>query len=200
MNIAGIVLAAGAGTRMGHSKLLVPIDGETLLRRAARRALAAGLDPVLVVVGHEAERARAEIDGLGCRAVLNPEHAKGMSTSLSAGIGAVPSESAAAVVLLADMPWVEVDMIRSVALRHAETGAPVVASRYGDALAPPTLFARSLFPELQGGVGEGRGREVVRRHAEAAAFVVWPSAALADLDVPGDLERARARLGRRGGA
>lgn len=194
MNIAGIVLAAGAGTRMGKNKLLVPLDGETLLRRAVRGALAAGLDPVLVVVGHDAERVRAELDGLGCRAVPNPDHARGMSTSLSAGIGAVPPESAAAVVLLADMPWVSADMIRAVALRHAETGAPVVASRYGDAVAPPTLFARSLFPELQGGAGEGRGREVVRRHAEAAAFVVWPSAALEDLDVPDDLARARSRL------
>jgi molybdenum cofactor cytidylyltransferase len=194
MKVAGILLAAGAGTRMGRNKLLDPLDGETLLRRAARRALAAGLDPVLVVVGHEAERARAEIEGLGCRAVPNPDHARGIDTSLSAGIDAVPPEADAAVVLLADMPWVSADMIRAVALRHAETGAPVVASRYGDATAPPVLYARSLFAELRGGEGEGRGREVVGRHARAAAFVSWPASALADLDVPGDVERARARL------
>ncbi len=200
MKVAGILLAAGAGTRMGRNKLLDPLDGETLLRRAARRALTAGLDPVLVVVGHEAERARAEVEGLGCRAVPNPDHARGINTSLSAGIDAVPPEADVAVVLLADMPWVSVDMIRAVALRHAETGAPVVASRYGDATAPPVLYARSLFAELRGGEGEGRGREVVGRHARAAAFVSWPASALADLDVPDDIERVRDRIGRGGGA
>jgi molybdenum cofactor cytidylyltransferase len=200
MKVAGILLAAGASTRMGRNKLLVALDGETLLRRAARRALDAGLDPVLVVVGHEAERARAEIDGLGCRAVPNPDHARGIDTSLSAGIDAVPPEVDAAVVLLADMPWVSSDMIRAVALRHAETGAPLVASRYGEATAPPVLYHRSLFAELRGGEGEGRGRQLVRRYARVAAFVPWPESALADLDAPDDLERARARLGSGGGA
>jgi molybdenum cofactor cytidylyltransferase len=200
VKIAGILLAAGSAARMGENKLLISLDGETLLRRAARRALAAGLDPVLVVLGHGADEALAEIDGLGCRAVPNPDHARGINTSLSAGVDAVPPDSAAAVVLLADMPWVDAGMIRAVALRHAETGASVVTSRYGDATAPPTLYARSLFPELRGGVGEGRGREVVRRHAGDAAFVDWPKAALADLDFPEDLERARARLDRGGGA
>lgn len=194
MKIAGILLAAGAATRMGRNKLLVSLDGETLLRRAARRAFAAGLDPVLVVVGHEAEKACAEIEGLGCRAVPNPDHASGINTSLSAGVDAVPADSTAAVVLLADMPWVSAEMISALVARHAETGAPVVTSRYGDAVAPPTLYARSLFPELQGGAGEGRGRQVVRRHAKVAAFVDWPASALVDLDVPEDLERARARL------
>ena len=191
MKVAGIVLAAGAARRMGSNKLLMALEGESLLRRAARRALEAGLDPVVVVVGHEAERARAELHGLGCTAVDNPEHARGIATSLSAGVRALPAEAEAAVVLLADMPLVDAAMIRAVVARHAETGAPVVASRYGEATAPPTLYHRSLFPELSG--GEGRGREVVRRHRGEAAWVDWPEAALADVDVPGDLERAGAQ-------
>jgi molybdenum cofactor cytidylyltransferase len=71
----------------------------------------------------------------------------------------------------------------------------VVASRYGAVPAPPTLYARALFPELRGGEGEGRGREVVRRHAGEAAWVDWPPSALADVDEAADLERARAGLG-----
>ncbi len=193
--MAGILLAAGAATRMGRNKLLLELEGETLLRRAARRALAAGLDPVLVVLGHEAARAGAELDRLGCRIVLNPDHARGINTSLSAGVAAVPPEASAAVVLLADMPFVDAGMVRAVLARFRETGAPVVTCRYGEVTAPPTLYDRAVFPELRGGEGEGRGREVVRRYRERAAFVSWPASALADVDVPEELERARTRLG-----
>ncbi len=194
MPIAGILLAAGAATRMGANKLLLAVEGESLLRRAARTGVEAGLDPLLVVVGHEAERAEAELRGLACRPVRNPAHARGMSSSLSAGIEAVPAGCPAAVILLADMPLVSAGMIRAVEARWRETGAPVVTARYGGVAAPPTLYHRSLFGELTGGEGEGRGRAVVRRHAERAAFVDWPAAALADVDVAEDWERARAGL------
>jgi molybdenum cofactor cytidylyltransferase len=195
MKVAGILLAAGAATRMGRNKVLLELEGESLLRRAARRAIEAGLDPVLVVVGHEAERAEAELADLRCTPVRNPEHARGISSSLSAGVGAVPADASAAVVLLADMPFVDAAGIRAVVARYRESGAPVVTARYGEVTAPPTLYDRALFPELRGGEGEGRGREVVRRHRDRAAYVDWPASALTDLDEPEDLERARARLG-----
>ncbi len=191
MRVAGILLAAGAATRMGQNKLLLEVEGEALVRRAARRALEAGLDPVIVVLGHEAERVRGALEGLACRAVVATAHARGMNASLAAGVAAVPAEAKAAVVLLADMPRVDAAMIRMVVVRHAETGAPVVASRYGEVTAPPTLYARAVLPELTGGEGDGRGREVVRRHAGRAAFVPWPAAALLDVDLPEDLARVR---------
>ncbi len=198
MAIAAMILAAGASTRMGRNKVLAEIDGESLLRRAARRALGAGLDPVLVVLGHQAGRARRELRGLACRVVSNPEHARGMNTSLSAAVGALPPEASAAVVLLADMPLVDEAMIRAVAERHAATGAALVSARYGHVTAPPTLYARSLFPELTGGEGEGRGREVVRRHRAEAAWVDFAPAMLVDVDVPDDLRRVRLAAGGRG--
>lgn len=195
MKVAGIVLAAGASTRMGRNKLLLGLGRESLVRRAVRVAEEAGLDPVLVVVGHEAERVRAALEGLRCEPVLNARHGLGMSTSLDAGVAAAPGDASAVVVLLGDMPFVDAPMVRALVARHREGGAPVVASRYGGVPAPPTLYARALFPELRGGEGEGRGREVVRRHAGEVDFVDWPAAALADVDEAADLERARAGLG-----
>jgi molybdenum cofactor cytidylyltransferase len=191
MATAGIVLAAGAATRMGENKLLLRLGDESLLRRAVRVAVEADLSPVVVVLGHEAERARAELHGLRCEAVVNPRHALGLATSLDAGLAALPGAVDAAVVLLADMPRVDARMVRTVALRHRTSGAPLVASRYGPGAvqAPPILYARRLFAELRGGEGEGRGREVVRRHAAEVAWVSWPEEALADVDRPGDLER-----------
>ena len=194
MKVSAVILAAGASSRMGENKLLAAVSGEPLLRRAVGSAVAAGLDPVLVVLGHEAARVEQALAGLPCQAVQNPRFAGGLNTSLDAGIAAVPPDAAAAVVLLADMPFVAPAMIAALVARFAETGAPLVASRYGEVQAPPTLYARALFPELRGGEGDGRGREVTRRHRGSASFVDWPAAALADVDVAGDLERARAQL------
>jgi len=194
--VAGILLAAGAATRMGRNKLLLQLEGESLLRRAARRALAAGLEPLVVVLGHEADLARAALAGLACLPVVNPRHEKGINTSLSVGVAAVPEGCRAAVVLLADMPFVDEGMIGAVVNRFRETDARLVVSRFGEVQAPPTLYARALFAELSGGEGEGRGREVVRRHLEGAALVAQPPKGLGDVDVDDDFARARARAGR----
>jgi len=194
MGTAGIVLAAGTSTRMGENKVLLRVGGEALVRRAVRAALEGGLEPVVVVLGHEASRVGAELAGLPCRIVSNPAYASGMNTSLEAGLGALPGETTSAVVLLADMPFVDAAMVRSLLVQGGESDAPLVVSRYGGVMAPPTLYRRSLFAELRHREGEGRGREVVRLHEAEAAFVDFPPQALLDVDVAEDFERAKARL------
>jgi molybdenum cofactor cytidylyltransferase len=193
--VAGVVLAAGSSSRMGSNKLFLDLGGETVLLRCVRGALAAGLDPVLVVLGHDAGRARAELSGLSCRAVVNAEHARGMNTSLSAGIGAVPGEAVAAVVALTDMPLVTAEMLAELVRRYRASSAPLVVSDYGGTLAPPVLYDRALFGELQGAEGDGCGKRAIERHRGEALTVSWPAAALADLDQPADYERIRAELG-----
>jgi molybdenum cofactor cytidylyltransferase len=179
---------------MGANKLLLPLGGSTVLRRAVGTAQAAGLDPVLVVLGHESELARAELAGLSCAPVLNREYARGINTSLRAGILAVPDGAAAAVVMLADMPFVTAEMVAALLERFHAGEAPLVLSVYGDVLAPPTLYGRTLFPELGALSGEGCGKRVMQRYRAAAVEGAWPASALADLDAPADLERARAGL------
>ena len=192
--VAGVVLAAGSSTRMGRNKLFFELGGETLLRRTVRRAIDAGLDPVLVVVGHEAERARTELAGLPCTPVDNPDHALGVNRSLRTGISRVPEGARAAVVMLADMPFVTSRMVAALVARYRGSAAPLVISAYGDVNAPPMLYDRALFPELRQMKGEGCGRQVVRRHRHEAVALSWPSAALQDIDVPEDYERIRAEL------
>jgi molybdenum cofactor cytidylyltransferase len=176
---------------MGRNKLLLQIGGESVLRRAARRALAAGLDPVVVVLGHEADRTRREVEDLPCRCVVNREYASGMCSSLRAGLDALPTAAGAAVVILADMPYVSAEMIAALVERYRSRAAALVVSEYGGVRAPPTLYSRSLFGELASESGDGCGQRVIRRHAEQAVVLSWPAAALADLDVPADYERAR---------
>jgi molybdenum cofactor cytidylyltransferase len=175
---------------MGRNKLLLTFNGETTVRRAARRALAV-LDPVVVVLGHEADRVRAELAGLPCRTTVNPEHGRGMHASVQAGLAALPPDTQAVVVLLADMPLVTSEMIGTLVQRFRASHAPLVISRYGDAVAPPHLYARALFSEL---AETGCGKQVVGRHRAEAEVVAWPADALTDLDEPADRDRVEAIL------
>jgi molybdenum cofactor cytidylyltransferase len=189
LSVGGVVLAAGASTRFGRNKLLLHLNGDSLARRAAKAALEGGLDPVVVVLGHDADRIGQELSGLPVRTIVNADHARGMNTSLRAGVGAVPKDVAAVVVLLADMPFVTGDMIALLVQSYRQTHAPLVASDYEGVHAPPTLYARPLFPELGGSEGDGCGKRVIKRHADEAVRVSWPAARLADVDREEDWER-----------
>ncbi|HVT18224.1 MAG TPA: nucleotidyltransferase family protein [Thermoanaerobaculia bacterium] len=190
--VAGILLAAGTSSRMGSNKLLFDVGGESLLRRTARQALAGGLDPLLVVLGHQAERAAQELAGLTCLTVVNADYEQGITSSLQRGVAALPHGVRAAMVLLADMPFVSAPMIAEIVVRYRTSRAPLVISDYQGVNAPPMLYDRALFGELLTMSGGGCGRQVVKRHRGEAQVLSWPAAALADLDVPEDYARMKA--------
>lgn len=195
--VAGLVLAAGSSTRMGRNKLLLDLGGESVVRRAVRSALQARLDPVIVVLGHEADLVRAELDGLACLTVLNPDHAKGVGTSVHAGVALASAEAQALILILADMPFVTTSMFETLVERYRASGAPLVVSRYGEVGAPPNLFDRSLFAELLATNDDRCAKQVIRRHEAEAVSVSWPEAALRDLDVADDYAQVRAELSAR---
>lgn len=186
--IGGVVLAAGTSSRMGRNKLLIELDGEALVRRAAKNAAAAGLDPVIVVLGFESDRIRGALDGIECETATNADYRGPMSRSFHEGLRALGREVGAAIVILPDMVRVTRDMIAAVRAEGLATAsAPLVVSRYGDVTAPPILFRRALFDELLAWEGEGCGKPVVRAHAAEARYLDWPAERLGDLDTPEDL-------------
>src|SRR5262247_1339490 len=128
---------------MGRNKLLFDLSGETVVRRAVRIALEAGLDPVVVVLGHDADAVRAALASMPCRFVLNAQYAEGMNGSARAGIAALPPGVAAVVVLLADMPFVNAAMLRALVERYRTADELLVVSEYDGIQAPPTLFDAS---------------------------------------------------------
>jgi molybdenum cofactor cytidylyltransferase len=99
------------------------------------------------------------------------------------------------MVILADMPLVTAAMIAAIVERYRESSAPLVISDYAGINAPPMLYDRSLFAELRAMQGEGCGKQVVKRHRSEAQALSWPAAALADIDVPDDYQRAKTELG-----
>lgn len=193
LRVAGIVLAAGASRRMGpgRNKMLLELAGESLVRRAARRALAAGLAPVVVVLGHEADRARAALAGLPVEIALNPDFTGPTSASLHAALDLLSGDVDAAVVVLGDMVHVSAAALAELVRRARSSDAPLVVSRYGDVTAPPLLFRRPLFGELRAWTGEGCGKAVVRAHEREALYVDRPVHLLVDVDTPEDFQEAQ---------
>jgi molybdenum cofactor cytidylyltransferase len=183
---------------MGQNKLFMELEGEPLVRRVVARAAAAGVEPLIVVLGHEADRVKQALDGISYTPVFNAEYERGVNSSLRAGIHAASETPAqAAVVVLADMPFVTTEMIATLLGKYRRGEAPLVISDYEGVNAPPMLYDRSLFDELSVPEGHGCGKQVVKRHRQEAESATWPAEALTDLDVPEDYERVKASMERR---
>ncbi|HEV2751330.1 MAG TPA: nucleotidyltransferase family protein [Gemmatimonadales bacterium] len=191
LRVAGVILAAGASRRMGRNKMLLELAGESLVRRVVRRALAAGLSPVVVVIGHEADRMRAELKDLALEFAVNPDFTGPTSGSLHQGLNALGPDVDAAVVMLGDMVRVSTETLAMLVAGARGTEVPLVVSRYGDVTAPPLLFRRALFPELLAWTGEGCGKTVVKAHSHEAMYVDRPVALLVDVDTPADFAAAQ---------
>lgn len=197
--VTAIILAAGKSSRMrGPNKLLAEIGGEAIIRTVARAALASRAADVLVVTGNQAESVRAALAGLDVRFCNNPDFADGLSTSLRAGIGGVPPDSGAALVLLGDMPALSAAMIdRVIAAFNPAAGAEIVVATHGGQRGNPVLWPRRLFPALSSASGDVGGRAVMKEHAGVVAEVELGPAALLDLDTPEALAAAGGTFAKR---
>jgi molybdenum cofactor cytidylyltransferase len=196
--VAGIVLAAGRSTRMGGpNKLLAEIKGKPLVRIAAEEALASRADPVVVVTGHERERVEAALAGLDVRFAHNPDFAQGLSTSLKAGIAAVPLEADGVIVCLGDMPQVRAQLIdRLIAAFDPAGGALIVVPTIAGKRGNPVVWSRRFFPELIALEGDVGARHVIGNYGEAVVEVAAETAALVDVDTPEALSALKAEIER----
>ena len=188
--VAALVLAAGASTRMGRPKQLLDWDGRPLVHIAAEVALAARLDPLLVVVGGAQAQVAEALDGLPLRIIANPEYAAGQSTSLRAGIAALGQDADAVVVLLGDQPFVTAAIVQQLVAEWHASAAMIVAPTYAGQRGNPVLFARAIFPELLAVQGDQGARAVLAADRARLRLVAFDDPRpLADIDTPEDYER-----------
>lgn len=183
---AGLLLAAGAGRRMGRPKALVELDGEPLLRRALRALTEGGCDPVRVVVGARAEEVRRLLPDPGL-AVDSPDWAEGMGASLRAGLGALP-EATAVLVHLVDLPEVDGRIVD----RLAGLAAPDVVARavYDGVPGHPVLFGRRWWGEIAERASGDRGaRDWLRGRTDLRFVECGDLGGGRDVDTPADLAR-----------
>ena len=194
--IAAIVLAAGKSSRMGANKLLLPLDGHPLVWYAINTACASSADVVLVVLGNEAERVAAALPPGRYQRVDNPRFADGLSTSLQAGLDALPKNVDGALILLADMPFTASATVEALLAAARETPDQIAAMNQGGRPIPPVYWPRALFAALHDIHGDEGGRSLLMLSPEAVRLVAMaqPDEAL-DVDAPEDYQRIQAKTG-----
>ena len=185
---AGILLAAGESSRYGQAKQLLDYHGQPFVRSVAKAALAGGLSPVVVVVGANATAVESAVQDLPVIIIHNMDWQAGQSSSIRSGIGALTSQTGAAIFLLADQPQVSPILIRALADTHSLDLAAIVAPLVQERRANPVLFDRVTFPDLLSLTGDVGGRAIFSKHP--VTYLPWhDETLLLDVDTPDDYRR-----------
>jgi molybdenum cofactor cytidylyltransferase len=186
-----LLLAAGEGLRYGGIKQLADIQGEPMVRRAARAALEQGV-PVVVVTGAHAEQVEAVLDDLPLRIVHFDGWHQGMGSSLAAGIRYVHAhypQTSAALLSLADQPLLGSHFFRQMLERHAEVPQRLLVTEQNGVSGPPVLFPRDCFAELMTWSGPRGAHGLIEQEAARVEQLATPGSI--DVDTPQDLQHVR---------
>ncbi|HVT68264.1 MAG TPA: nucleotidyltransferase family protein [Trebonia sp.] len=186
-HVAGILLAAGDGSRLGQPKATVAFAGSTLAERGVTLLRDGGTDPVIVVTG------AVPVELPGVLSVHNPDWTTGMGSSLAVGLRALDSSVDAAVIALADQPLVGAEAVRRLIGAHA-SGAAVAVAAYDGKPRNPVLIARAYWPEaIAMAAGDTGARPFLRARPDLVTLVeCGDTGSPADIDTPEDLARVRA--------
>ncbi|MCE1237295.1 MAG: NTP transferase domain-containing protein [Hyphomicrobiales bacterium] len=196
--VAAVVLAAGRSTRMGSAKPLLPFGGRTVVEHVVATLDAAGLGPIHVVVGHGGDAIARALAGTRAVVVDNPDHDRGMYSSLRAGVASLPEAIEGTLLLPCDVPAVRATTFARIADTGIACGRAVLPTFRGERGHPPFL-PKAVFAEILTGDGEGGLRALLARRAgEAREVAVFDRACLLDIDHPADYARLAEALPHRG--
>jgi len=185
---AAVILAAGQASRMGAPKTLLDFHGEPLIRHAARAALDAGYDDVLVVVDQCTEAVSAALCGLKVTITVNERASEGIGTSISHGVLRLRPDVERMALVLSDQPLVTSSYLAELRARSMASPCAIVASRYADTVGVPALFTRRVFPRLAELSSDQGCKSVITLLSDQAALMDCPEAAF-DIDTPADYAR-----------
>jgi molybdenum cofactor cytidylyltransferase len=174
---------------MGKPKLLLTHHGVPLVRNAVETAVGGGCTDVVVVLGANHEQYRPQLQGTPARLLHNPEFSLGMSSSIRVGIEALAEDTRAAIIMLADQPFIDGGVIERLITTYVTSKARIVACTYGGVQGAPVLFDRALFLELLLLEGDQGARQVMTIYPRnVTAIEISPNAAT-DIDTPEDARR-----------
>jgi CTP:molybdopterin cytidylyltransferase MocA len=191
-SVAGVLLAAGEGSRLGQPKALVEAGGRSLASLGVTMLRSGGADPVIVVTG------AAAVNVPGALLVHNPAWRSGMGSSMAAGLAAVPGHCEAAVLALADQPLVGPGAVQRL-IRAFRDGASVAVAAYEGQPRNPVLIARAHWPQAVAlATGDVGARPFLRAHPELVTLVECADTGRPDdVDTPEDLDRIRRLISER---
>ncbi|MBD2743906.1 nucleotidyltransferase family protein [Coleofasciculus sp. FACHB-1120] len=189
-----IILAAGASTRMGTPKQLLLYQGRSFLRHTAEIAIASLCQPIVVVLGANAEQIKPEVSELPIQIVENPQWAEGMSSSIRVGIEALDNLNQsldAVAIALCDQPFISSQLLNQIVEAYQVTRRPIIASEYAGSLGVPALFSRALFPELMSLKTTEGAKQIIKKHSPEVFRIPFPGGAI-DIDTPKDYQEFQA--------
>lgn len=198
---AGLILAAGNSSRFGGLKQLASVDGDPLLARVIRAALASSLDNTILVLGFEAEKIAGQLKDVlahpALSVVTNHAWSQGMATSLRAGMARIDRSFDAVMILLGDFPYLDARIIDLVldAFRNADKGIclPVQEGQWGH----PVCISSRYFDALMQVEGDQGAREIIRKNwSDVYQFPIQENGSFLDIDSKQDLERLPERFDR----
>jgi molybdenum cofactor cytidylyltransferase len=181
-----IVLAAGASRRLGRAKQLIEIDGEPLLRQAARAVLATRPHDAIAMLGHDADRIAPVLEDLAIRQLRIADADEGMSASLRAGIAALDARCEGALIVLTDQPALGAAHLEAICAAWRAAPERAVASAYANVLGVPALLPRAWFGEIMALRGDTGARTLLRARRHEILAIAAPELAR-DVDTPDDV-------------
>jgi molybdenum cofactor cytidylyltransferase len=185
--ISAIVLAAGQSARMpGHNKLLLPLAGKTIIAHSVDNLRASRVSELIVVLGFEADKIQTALAGRNIRFITNPNYARGLSTSIIAGIKAVSENTQAILISLGDLPLIKTSEINRLVSAFESTppatiAVPVFQGRRGN----PVIFDVCYKPEILALRGDAGGKSILARYPQHVLEVEMENDyVLRDIDTP----------------
>ena len=186
-----VLLAAGASSRLGKPKQLLPYKGTTLLKHAVQLAVDAALKPIVIVVGANANILNIEIEESQANIVMNETWQEGMASSIRTGLQKMlelePTINSV-IMMVCDQPFVTVQLLQDLMAKHIETGKPIIASNYKNNLGTPALFDATIFSELMQLKGDTGAKKILSNHPEWVAAIDFPMGEI-DIDTEEDYKK-----------
>ncbi len=187
-----VVLAAGMSSRMGEAKQLLRLGENTLLGQVLENVRSSRAKDIVLVLGHEAEKIKERISIGNLTVVINESYQQGMGTSLRTGLAALPSGVDAALIVLADQPFVRAGTLDLLMDHYMRSGAQIVIPTYKGFRGNPVLLDRSVFSEVMSLKGDIGCRAIFGNHLEGIVkFPVEDIGILLDMDSKDDLQLLR---------
>ena len=191
MSVGIVLLAAGSSSRLGRSKQLLKVDGEPLLVRAVRTAMASGAAKTVVVLGANAAVHHETIKEYPVEVMVNAGWEKGMGHSLKAGlvhlITCAP-ETQAVLIMVCDQPMLEVSHLQQLILELGRSEKSIIASAYNGSPGVPAIFTYNHFEELLHLDDQHGAKKIILQHQQTIGLIDFPGGSI-DLDTPEDYER-----------
>jgi molybdenum cofactor cytidylyltransferase len=191
-----VLLAAGLSSRMGQqNKLLINIDGQSLVRRTAQLLVDYGLDEIVVVVGHEARLVASELSNLPVMIVENHDYHEGQMTSVYTGINALTKNTDGIIICLADLVLLEKADLHAMHLAFDECTTSILVPQYLGKRGNPIILDHSQRQAILSGEKNLGCRKLIQKQPqEVTVFEAQNDHVTFDLDTPEALQNVRQRL------